>query len=79
MDAREPLVVALAVEAHVELVSLLETDHHVVDVLHATGAFAHGLRGEVRVAARAIPVGEELGLEGDRQVELLGNAVEEEA
>ena len=51
--------------------------HHVVDVVHATSASAHSLGREVAMASGAVPVLEELGREGDVDVEVLSNALEE--
>ena len=79
VDARQPLIVVLAIELHMQHVLLLETLHHVLDVLHASGAFTHLLRREIGVAARAIPVREDLGLETHDKVVQLGNALEKVA
>merc|ERR1712167_308584 len=51
--------------------------HHVFDVLHAAGALTHDLRGEVRVATGAVPVGEKLRLEADGETEGLADAAEQ--
>ena len=77
VDASQSLLVVITVEANVVLVLCSEFGHHVVDVLHATSASTHGLSGEVSVAARAIPVLEELRGERDVDVEVLSNALEE--
>lgn len=77
MLAREPLVVALAVQLHVEQVLGFEAFHHVIDVLHAAGTFTHDLRREVRVCAGPVPVREELGLEAHGQAEGLADAAEQ--
>ena len=74
--ARESLLVVITVKLEVILVLSGELGHHVVDVLHATGACTHGLRREVGVAARAIPVLKELRSERDVDVEVLSNASE---
>lgn len=74
--ARESLLVVITVQLEVILVLSGELGHHVVDVLHATGACTHSLRREVGVAARAIPVLEKLRSERDVDVEVLCNASE---
>jgi len=60
-----------------QIVLSLEPDHHVFDVFHAFGAIAHGLGGEVCVAARAVPVLEEFGLVADDKIVILGASHEE--
>ena len=79
MDARESLLVVITVELDVVLVFIGELGHHVGDIFHAASASAHGLRGEVSMAARAIPVVKELGSEGDVDVEVLSDALEDVA
>ena len=68
------LLVIITIKGDVELVFISEPLHHVVDVVHALGALSHGLGGEVGVAARAVPVWEELGGEGDAGVVVLSDA-----
>eukprot|EP00356_Strombidium_inclinatum_P008052 CAMPEP_0170486484 /NCGR_PEP_ID=MMETSP0208-20121228/5491_1 /TAXON_ID=197538 /ORGANISM="Strombidium inclinatum, Strain S3" /LENGTH=400 /DNA_ID=CAMNT_0010760441 /DNA_START=89 /DNA_END=1291 /DNA_ORIENTATION=+ len=70
VEAGESLVVVRAIELDVGMMPLLESYHHIFDVLHSLLAGSHSGRGEVGVAARAIPVGEQLGVEADRQVVL---------
>ena len=75
MDASQSLLIVVAVENNVIGVLGSEFFHHLVDVFHATVAFTHSLCGEVCVAARTIPVLEELGGEGNRHVEVLSYAL----
>ena len=71
--ASEPLGVVIAVDADVESVLRSELLHHVFNILHATSTQSHGFGRVVGVAARSIPVGEELGSERHRHVEVFGN------
>ena len=74
MLAGHSLLVVVTVEADVKIVFVTKFLHHIVDVVHAFGALSHGLGGEVGMAARAVPVWEELWGEGDAGVEVLSNA-----
>ena len=76
MDAGQSLLVVVAVQSDVIRVLGSELLHHLVDVIHATIACTHSLRGEVCVATRAIPVLKELRSERDVDVEVLSNASE---
>ena len=79
MTTRETEVVVLAVDRDVLVVPLRELGDGLLDVLHASG-LAHRLGGVVGVAARAVPVAlEGLGVEGDLDAPLLGDADEEVA
>ena len=75
MDASKSLLVVVTVEFDVLLVLGSHLCHHLVDVLHATSSSAHRSGWEVCVTSRAIPVGEKLGGEGDRHVEVFSNAL----
>lgn len=77
MDSSKPLVVVGTVKLDVESVLLLEEDHHVVYVLHFPGTSSHGFGREVGVATGSVPVGEELWLKGDGDIEFLRASVEE--
>lgn len=79
VDSRQSLVVVGSVHFDVEGVLLLEVHHHVVNILHLAGSSSHRLGGEVGVASRSVPVGEEFWLEGDGEAELFGASVEEES
>lgn len=50
MDTSESKMVILTIKLHVQIVILLEMNHHVFDVLHASGTLSHGLGGVVGVA-----------------------------
>ena len=79
MATGEAEVVVLAVDGDVLVVALRELGDGILDVLHAAG-LAHRLRGVVGVAARAVPVAlEGLGVGGDLDAPLLGDADEEVA
>lgn len=79
MAASETLLVALAVDGNVLLVTALELLDGSLNVLHAT-LNTHLLGGEVGVETGTVPVtGDGLGLNGDLGAELLGNAGQEEA
>ena len=75
MDSCESLLVVITVKSDVIRVFSGELLHHGVNVLHATSTFAHYLRREVCVAARAIPVLEKLRGEGDGHVEVLSDTL----
>jgi len=70
----QSVLVIVAVHGDVIGVLSCELFHHLVDVFHATVAFAHSLRREVCVATRAAPALEELGGEGNGHVEVLSDA-----
>lgn len=75
MVAGQALLV-VAVERDVELVLGSHLLEETFDVVHAAD-LSHGLGGVVGVTASAVPVLEELGLEADRDGEVLSNATEE--
>jgi len=61
------------------LVLSSDLSNHRFNVLHAAGALAHSLCRVVRVAARAIPVREQLGCKRDSDVEVFSDAVKDVA
>ena len=73
VNAGHSLLVVVTVQSNVEVVLLAESYHHIVDVLHASGAFSHGLSREVRVAARSVPIGEGFRSERKIHVEVFSN------
>ena len=75
----QSLVIVVTVDGDVQLVFGAKAHHHVIDVLEAELAISHGLGGEVGVAAGTVPVGEELGGEGNVDVVVLSDTVEEVA
>merc|ERR1712187_31505 len=75
-DAGKTLVVVVTVKSDVSRVLGSELLHHLLNVSHTLIARAHGLSGVVGVAARAVPVFEELGGEGDGDVVVLSDALE---
>ena len=77
MNARQAFLIVIAVQSYVVSVLLTETYHHLVDIFHASIAFAHRLGGEICVTARAIPIREKLRGERDRNFEVFGNALED--
>ena len=76
MNSSQSLVVVVTIELDVGLMFLSHLCHHVVNIGHSLVASSHGLRGEVSVAAGAIPVFKELGGEGDGHVEVFGDTLE---
>ena len=75
MNSSESFLIIVTVEGNVIRVLSAKLLHHLVDVIHAAGTFTHCLSGEVGVAARSVPVLEELGGEGDGHIEVLSNAL----
>lgn len=74
---RQPQVVVLSVDGDVLVVLLGELLDGGLDVLHSSG-LAHSLGGVVGVAPGTVPVAlERLGVEGDDDAPLLGDAGEE--
>lgn len=77
MATSEALVVVLAVNGDVLLVTLAELVDGGLDVLHAT-LNTHLLGREVAVETGTVPVtGDWLGVQGDLGTEVLGNTGEE--
>jgi len=75
----ETLLVALTVDGNVLNVAGLELLHVGLDHLHTTVGTSSG-SGDVGVKTGTVPVTlDGLGLEGDADTELLGDAVEDEA
>lgn len=79
MDAGQTLVVIITVQSDVSLMLGSKLLHHIVNVSHTTGALTHSLGRVVGMAARAIPVLEELRGEGDGHVKVFGNALKDVA
>lgn len=79
MDAGQTLVIIITVQSDVSLMLSSELLHHIVNVSHSTGALTHCLSRVVGMAARAIPVLEELRGEGDGNVIVFGNALKDVA
>ena len=79
MATSETEVVVLAVDGDVLVVTLAQLLDRRLDVLHSSG-LTHSLGGVVGVASGAVPVTlERLGVEGDLDAPLLGDADEEVA
>ena len=72
MSSESQFVVS-SIAGEVLLVIDSELSHHLVDVLHALGTGPHGLGGVVGVAARSIPVWEELWSERNIDIVVLCN------
>lgn len=79
MMTSESLGVVVTIHSNVILMLGFEALHHLGDVVHALVTIAHGQSGEVGVAARAVPVGEKLGGEGDVDLEVLSNTLQKVA
>ena len=77
MKASQSLLVVFTVYGDVERMLGTEFFHHILDVLHALSSLTHRLGGEVSVAARTIPIWEELGGEGHIHVEVLSDTAEQ--
>ena len=75
VDSSKPLLVVISVELNVGQVLCSHLSHHIVDIAHAARASAHRSRRKVGVTAGAVPVREELGSEGDGDVEVLSDAL----
>jgi hypothetical protein len=73
----ESLFVSFTVKGKVQLVLGGKLGHQIFNVIHATGTFAHSLRGEVSVAARSVPVSEKLGRERDVNVLVLSDSTKQ--
>ena len=72
-------VVVVSVKLNMELVLVRELFHHLIDVIHSLFTLSHGLGREVSVAAGAVPVGEQLGGDGDINAVVLSYALEQVA
>lgn len=79
MAASHAGLVALTVDLHVLDVTLAESLHGLLNVLHAT-LLTHSLGGDVAVKTGTIPfTGNRLGVEGHDGTELFGDTVKKEA
>ena len=76
MDTSQSLLVLVTLESDMILVFRSELLHHLIDIFHAASASTHRLGREICVAARAVPVFEELGSERDRHIEIFSDALE---
>lgn len=79
MMACQSLGVVVTVNSDVITVLGLKALYHLVDVVHSFVAIAHRQSREVGVSTRAVPVGEKLGCEGNINLEILGNTLQEVA
>jgi len=73
------LLVVITVSVTMKFMVFGESLHHVEDVLHTTRTISHDLSGEVGVATRSIPVGEELGSVGNTHTIVFSDSREEVA
>jgi len=76
VNTSQSLVVVLTIKLHMSHMLGFEFLHHIVDVIHTFGSFSHRLGGEVGVAARTIPVWEELWFKRDGETLKLSNSLE---
>lgn len=79
VDAGQTLLVVVTVDSDMGGVLNAELSHHVVDVLHALSTVSHGLGGVIAVAARSVPVVEELGCKRNIDVVVLSNSLDQVA
>ena len=77
--AGETLFVIVPVHQEMELMLSCQLVANFVNVLHAFCAFAHSLRRVIRVTARAVPVGKQLGGKGHVNVVVLSDSAEQVA
>lgn len=79
MDTSQTLLVVVTVDRDVGNVLDAELSHHVFDVLHALSTISHGLGGVIAVAARSVPVVEELGCKRNIDIVVLSNSLDQVA